>query len=216
MHTRLYFGTLLLFLATGCSSGDDDAASNGGSGGQATGGSGGQTTGGSGGQTTGGTGGSAGQAAAGTSGSAGQSGTPDYPTDITADGIKAFIDAGSYRDSAWASSMTGATEPPMGTLSPHGLEYIWYNHTLRQAHADGQTSVMGSMAVKEIYTGSNVIGHAAMLRSNNAWVMFCTASESDRCYAGYAAGTVAYSTAIANCGCHGGGTIVTASEMPPP
>lgn len=229
MLSRVLLGPLcLFFLATACSSGDDDASNtgSGGTGAQttggtagtpATGGTGGQGTGGSGGQSAGGsagqaTGGSAGQAAAGTSGGA----SLDYPTDTTVDGIKAFIDAGNYRSATWASSMNGPTDPPMGTLSPHGLEYIWYNHTLRQAHADQQTSVMGSMAVKEIYSGSTVVGHAAMLRSDKSWIMFCTASESDRCYAGAAAGAVSYSTSVANCGCHGGGTIVTAGQMPPP
>ena len=112
--------------------------------------------------------------------------------------------------------------PPPDSLSPHGIDYIWYNLTLRQSKADGHSGTVSdpyganSMAVKEIYDGSTVIGHAAMLHTDKTWTLFCTASESDRCYIGYVANSVAFSTGIGNCGCHGGGTIVTADEVPPP
>jgi hypothetical protein len=164
-------------------------------------------------------GGSAGLGAGGTPSTAGQAPTLDYPTDTTAAGIQAFIDAANYRSATWASGMTGPEDPPMGTLSPHGHEYIWYNHTLRQSNSEGHTgtsSATGSMVVKEIYTGESVVGHAAMLRTDKSWIMFCISSESDRCFAGAPADMVTYTTFITNCGCHGGGSIVTAAEMPPP
>jgi hypothetical protein len=216
MRFGFCFGFVLLFSGTACSgsSADGDASSNtsGGTGGQALGGSGGLASGG------------AGQAgtSAGTAGSGGSGATLDYPTDTSQDGMKAFIDAMNYRSATWASGMSAPTDPPMGTLSPHGHEYIWYNHALRQSKADGHAGTVNdpfgvnSMAVKEIYTGSTVVGHAAMLRSEKGWIMFCTASESDRCYAGYMAGNIAYSMSITNCGCHGGGTIVTAPMVPAP
>jgi hypothetical protein len=164
-------------------------------------------------------GGGAGLATGGMPGTAGQAPTLDYPTDTTAEGIQAFIDAASYRSATWASGMTAPEDPPAGTLSPHGHEYIWYNHALRLSNSEGRTgssSEPGSMAVKEIYTGQTVVGHAAMLRADNHWIMFCVSSESDRCFAGSTANTVTDTTAITNCGCHGAGTIVTAAEMPPP
>ena len=181
-----------------------------------TGGSSGQAVGGSAGQAAGG---SAGQATGGMPSSAGQPPTLDYPTDTTAEGIQAFIDAANYRSATWASGMTAPEDPPMGTLSPHGHEYIWYNHTLRQSNSEGHTgtsSTTGSMVVKEIYTGGSVVGHAAMLRTDRSWILFCISSESDRCYSGAPANMVTYTTSITNCGCHGGGSIVTAAEMPPP
>lgn len=227
MPSRLWFGACLLVLTTSCS-GDDDASPGSGGGQAASGGTGGsgQTTGGSSGsgQLTAGsggqsTGGSSGHAAGGMPASAGQAPTLDYPTDTTAEGIQAFIDAASYRTATWASGMKAPEDPPMDTLSPHGHEYIWYNHALRQSNSEGHTgtsSATGSMAVKEIYTGESVVGHAAMLRTDTKWIMFCLSSESDRCFAGAPANTVTYTSSITNCGCHGGGTIITAPQMPPP
>jgi hypothetical protein len=224
MRSGLWFGFVLFLFGTACGSGDDDASANttGGTGGQALGGSGGSAAaqGGGAGLASGGTG-QAGTSA-GSAGTSGAGASLDYPSDTSQDGIKAFIDAMNYRSASWASGMSGPTDPPMGTLSPHGHEYIWYNHALRQSKADGHAGTVtdpfgvNSMAVKEIYTGSTVIGHAAMLRTDKNWTMFCTASESDRCYAGYVAGNIAYSTGIGNCGCHGGGTIVTAPMVPAP
>src|SRR4051812_1161332 len=105
MPSRLLFAACLLFLTTSCS-GDDDPSPGSGGGRAASGGSGG------GGQTTGGSGGSGqiaagsgGQAAGGMAASAGQAPTLDYPTDTTAEGIQAFIDAASYRTATWASGM---------------------------------------------------------------------------------------------------------------
>jgi hypothetical protein len=153
-------------------------------------------------------------------GGAGMSGAPvtDYPTDTSAEGITAFIDALDYRSATWASSMTAPQPPSAG--SPHGLVQLWYNKALRQSHAAGHetsTTDPTSMVVKELYTDSAVVGHAAMLRTADPkWIYYCTSTEANRCYMGAPANTAVYQTSITNCACHGNGTIVTLDAIPPP
>ncbi len=109
----------------------------------------------------------------------------DFPTDDSADGLIAFFDALEYRGATWAAGKAAPSEPEASSLSPHGRDLIFYNHALRQSLVDGHGSTSdphsaGSMVVKEIYTGDEVVGHAAMLRSNDLWIYFCTASENGR------------------------------------
>ena len=197
-NTRFVRALAALF-ALGCGS----------SGGGTDAGSGGGMNAGSGGSMNGGVGGVGGAGSAGVSGSpaagSGASGAPsfplDAPTDTTADGFAAFLAAQSYRSGSWASNETGPTAPPSDSTSPHGLEFIWYNHALRQSKADGHTGIvgdpfgMGSMAVKEIYTGTTVVGHASMLATATGWLYYCISSESDRCFIGSKPNVVTYTTA---------------------
>jgi len=187
---------------------------------------------GTGGTGTGGTG-TGGTGTAGMSGTAGTSGTSgagggagmttqgtDFPADTSAEGIAAFLAALDYRTATWASSMTGPVEPDASELSPHGLVQIWYNKALRQSHAaahEGSATDPTSMTVKELYTGTTVVGHAAMLRTADPkWIYYCTSTEADRCYGSAPANTTVYQTSISNCGCHGGGTVITSELIPPP
>jgi hypothetical protein len=156
-------------------------------------------------------------------GGAGQAPILDVPTDTSQDGIAAFIDATSYQSASWASTMSGPTSPPSGTTSPHGLEHIFYNHTLRQSHAEGHLGsfsdpfAVGSMSVKEMYTGDTVIGHAALVRTDASWLFYCQAAEDERCFIGSKANVTFYSTnPLGSCTCHAGGTVVTVADMPPP
>jgi hypothetical protein len=144
----------------------------------------------------------------------------DVPTDSSADGLVAFFDALEYHGTSWATGKDAPSEPESGSLSPHGRDLIFYNQLLRQSIADGHGSLAdphtaGSMAVKEIYTGDQVVGHAAMLRTDR-WIYFCTASEDNRCYSGAPSNEVHYQTSVSSCSCHGGGTIITATMAPPP
>ena len=145
----------------------------------------------------------------------------DVPPDSSVDGLTGFFDALEYRGSSWASGKDAPSEADAGSLSPHGLVRIFYNHVLRASVADGHGSSAdphadGSMVVKELYTGEVVVGHAAMLRTDGKWLYFCTASEGSRCYGGSPANEVRYQTSIENCACHGSGTIVTTASVPPP
>jgi hypothetical protein len=220
--SRLVPIALALVALSACSS--DDAPSNG------TGGGGGTTAAGTGGGgtagTTGGTagttggmanGGSAGSAGA-PGGSAGMAATKDFPADTSADGITAFINAGDYKSATWASGMTAPTAPDPS--SPHGLVQIWYNKALRTSHAAGHmgsSTDPTSMVVKELYTGTAVVGHIAMVRTTDPkWIYYCTSTEANRCYAGAAASTPIYQTTVTNCGCHGGGTVLTGAMIPAP
>jgi hypothetical protein len=158
----------------------------------------------------------------GAGGGAGTGGTPpvtDAPTDTSVEGIEAFLAALDYRSATWASGTTGPRESDPASLSPHGLVQIWYNKALRQTHADGNEGYMAatsSMAVKELYTGSNVIGHAAMLKTDTSWIYYCTASEAYRCYPAQMPGQVIYQTSITNCACHGAGTVASSDQIPLP
>jgi len=150
-------------------------------------------------------------------------GTPsiDVPSDSSVEGLTAFFDALEYQGSSWAAGKDAPGEPEPGSLSPHGRDLIFYNQVLRQSVADlhGSPSdphTNGSMVVKEIYTGDEVIGHAAMLRTAGSWLYFCAASEGNRCYGGAPANEVRYQTSVENCACHGAGTIITAAMVPPP
>jgi hypothetical protein len=219
---RLLPLALVLLAFPACSSSDDDATGTGGGAGTpATGGSGG--TGGSAGMATGGmaTGGMAtgGMATGGASGAgtAGMAATKDAPTDTSVEGITAFLAALDYRSATWAPN--AAMPVDSSDLSPHGLVQIWYNQALRQTHAagkEGSQSPAGTMAVKELYTGSSVVGHAVMLKTDTSWIYYCTASEESRCYPAQTPGQVIYQTNITNCGCHGAGTIASSDQIPPP
>jgi len=166
-------------------------------------------------------GGGAGMSGGMTGGGAGMTSMPvtDFPTDTSAEGIAAFLAALDYRSATWASSMTTPVTPDPSALSPHGLVQIWYNKALRQSHAAGHDGAADatSMVVKELYTGSAVVGHAAMLRTADPkWIYYCTSTEANRCYGSAPENTAVYQTGISNCGCHGGGTIASSESIPPP
>ncbi|HWP07825.1 MAG TPA: hypothetical protein VNN72_18900 [Polyangiaceae bacterium] len=223
--SRLLPLAFALVTLSACSS--DDAPSNetGGAGGTsgttAAGTGGGGSAGTTGGTSGGGSGGATGGAGAGaTGGAAGTAATKDFPADTTAEGIKAFLDAGDYKSATWASSMTAPTEPPPEEISPHGLVQIWYNKALRTSQAAGHSGSMTdptSMVVKELYSGTSVVGHLAMVRTTDPkWIYYCTSTEMNRCYSGAPANTPVYQTSVTNCACHSSGTIITASKIPPP
>jgi len=215
--SRLLPLALVLLTLPACSSDDSPSNETGGAGGTsgttAAGTGGGGTS--NGGSTSGGAG-----ATGGASGSAGMAATKDFPADTSAEGIQAFLDALDYNSATWASSMTAPETPPPEMISPHGLVQIWYNHALRVSNAAGHTGSMTdptSMVVKELYTGSTVVGHLAMVRTTDPkWIYYCTSTEENRCYSGAPANTPVYQTSVTNCACHSSGTIITASKMPPP
>jgi hypothetical protein len=104
------------------------------------------------------------------------------------------------------------------SLSPHGADRVWYNKTLREAHAAAmKPPTTGSMVVKELYTNATVVGHAALLRTTSSYALFCQSTEDGRCFSGSLANMpYAVTSGIGSCGCHGGGTIVTEMNIPAP
>ena len=222
--SRLLPLAFVLLAYPACSSSDDDSSptgTGGGAGTSATGGSAG-TSGASAGMPGGGTSsGSSGMASGGmaSGGMAGTAASKDAPTDTSVQGIEAFLNALDYRSATWAPNAAMPVEPDPSALSPHGLVQIWYNKTLRQAHADGKAnsaSPTNTMVVKELYTGTAVVGHAALLRTDTSWIYYCTASEASRCYPAQMPGQVIYQTSITNCACHGAGTVVSSDMIPAP
>ncbi|HEY3497102.1 MAG TPA: hypothetical protein VGK73_20530 [Polyangiaceae bacterium] len=207
---------LALVSSAGCSSDDGEPqpssdAGTAGSGTSGSAGSGGSSAG-SGGSSAG-SGGSAAGAGGSSAGSAG-SGATDSPSDTTAEGIAAFLAAGSYKGSDWVSDVDA---PRASDGNSHGMVRVWFNRTVRQSKADGDSPVdAGSMVVKELYgTGSSVVGHAVLLRSGQT-IYYCESNEAGLCYSGHQAGMGIYGTSATgtNCACHGNGTIIT--PVPPP
>jgi hypothetical protein len=193
------------------------AAGKGGTGGSASGSGGTGTAGtGTGGAAAGkgGTGGAAagtGGAASGSGGAAG--GGSDSPSDTTQAGIEAFLTAKDYRDAGWVSDVP-APRAPADSLTPHGRVQVWFNGTLRSG-ATMTPRPPGSMVVKELYdAGTNVIGHAVLLRTTSQWIYYCVATENARCNSSSVANTPSYAVSSSSCNCHGAGSIIT--PIPPP
>ena len=193
-------------------SGGSSAGSGGssaGSGGSSAG-SGGSSAG-SGGATSG-----AGGSDAGTGGSSAGAAPTDSPSDTSAEGIAAFLEAASYKGEAWVADV----DSPRATDNDvHGMVRVWFNRTLRQSKADGETTPdIGSMVVKELYGAStSPVGHAVLLRTSaTQTTYYCESSEAGLCYSAHPAGMNIYGTSASatNCACHGGGTIIT--PVPPP
>jgi hypothetical protein len=82
-------------------------------------------------------------------------GTADLPATGSDADVKAWIAGGEYKKGNWkCEPAPHAARSP----SPHGTTQICSNATL-SAHGTGEFPV-GSAAVKELYKGNNVIGHA--------------------------------------------------------
>ena len=141
----------------------------------------------------------------------------DVPEDQSVAGLTAFFDAESYRSESWESESDGPRAATT-TISPHGRVRVWYNHALRvSAAAKERPFAIGSMAAKEFFTESDeLVGHAAVLKTETGYLYFCTASEPSRCFAAQPAGEVYHSTGSQSCSCHGLGTIATEYSIPPP
>jgi hypothetical protein len=189
----------------------------GGTSGSGTGGSAGSGTGGTAGAGTGGsaTGGSAGAATGGSSGS----GAADYPSDSSQAGIEAWLAMNTY--TMMGMGFRPESMPSDGMTAPHMLNKRYFNETIITSNAAGNmtsTHTTGSMAVKDILTGTSVIGKAAMLKTATGWVFYCKASEADRCYSGSTADATYYGTTggTTGCACHSGGIIVSRMDIPAP
>ncbi len=225
MRTLVVVPLVALF-TLGCSGDDPVPAGTGGTAGSAgaTGGAGmpggaGMATSGSGGMP-----GSAGMSATGgMPGAAGMAtNNGDYPPDLSMEGLIAMIEAEDYRGPTWKSDGTAVNTMP-DPISPHGNMWVWYNQAIRQSNAAGDGGIgmpfaSGSMVVKEMYTGTAVIGHAVMFRAGTAWYYYCLASEDRRCSSSSLAGTAEAVTTggVGSCGCHGGGTVITQPNIPAP
>jgi hypothetical protein len=212
-------------LVSACGDEATDDGGTGGSSGTATGGSstgGTDATGGSGGSgaPTGGTGGS-GAPTGGSGGSAtggsGGGGSNDHPTDSSQAGLEAWLDMNTYKTTGMG--FRPESTPSTG-MSVHGAVLRYFNETIITSKAAGNSGNMhtsGSMAVKDIVTGTTVIGKAAMLRTDTGWIYYCKASEAGRCFTGSVANTATYATTGGgSCACHGSGTINSSAAIPAP
>ena len=227
----LFVSMAALVSACGDEATDDGGTNTGGSGGTSTGGtatggsagSGAPTGGSAGSGTTGGSGGSAtgGSAGSGTTGGSGGSGggtgLNDHPTDSSQAGLEAWLAMNTYKTTGMG--FRPESTPSAGT-SVHGAVLRYFNETLINSKAAGMSGNMhaaGSMAVKDIVTGTNVVGKAVMLKTATNWIYYCTASEDGRCFTGSVANAVTYATTGGgSCACHGSGTINSSSAIPAP
>lgn len=136
----------------------------------------------------------------------------NFPSAVSASTLAAYVAAETYRGSGWTPS-TDAPRDRTSTSSPHGWVRVWLNdEVLASAKAGngefhGSAHHTGSMAVKEMYDGDEVIGVAVMLKlAGDAaeWAYWCDGPES-RC--GIAPPTDPFYglAADAECAfCHGG------------
>lgn len=100
------------------------------------------------------------------------------PTDTSAKGIAAFIESESYKQApAWQAE----TDQPRDVDTAHGVGQarVWMNETAIAGQAEDPNNLpVDSMAVKELYEDGNLVGIAAMLKTNAAagpgsWLFFC-------------------------------------------
>lgn len=149
-----------------CSSEDPDDGSPGSGGTTASGG--GAMTGGS--SMTGGAASTGGATASGGSGTGGAADATQFPSDTSAEGIAAFLEAGHYK--SWLGD--AAPHPAAGILKSHGDKMkVYFNENAAATHPTAQYQ---AMTVKELYNASDVqVGIAAGLKTQTAdrWTYYC-------------------------------------------
>jgi len=119
----------------------------------------------------------------------GPSAPPSYPTDASAEGIAAFLDASLYREPPWIAE-TDAPREQDSASSPHDRVRVWGNEVLVASQAAGNGALggsahaAGSMSVKEIVEDDDsLLGLAVMLKIEgdaDAWSYYCDGPET-RC-----------------------------------
>jgi hypothetical protein len=163
---------------------------------------------------TGGTGATGGGGTGGgSSGSGGGASDPTVPGMLTQAGWEAWLTAMSYTQNGWVSDVA-APRDASSTVSPHGRVRVWFNPTLVASFAAGNGMIgatphpANSMAVKELYDGETLVGHAVSLKldataGGSGWQYYCK-GPAERCYSGSDA-TALFAKGDLNCGsCHGG------------
>ncbi len=154
-----------------CSSEDPNDGSPGSGGTTASGG--GAMTGGS--SMTGGAASTGGATASGGSGTGGADPT-QVPSDTSAEGIAAFLEAGHYK--SWVGD--AAPHPATGQLKSHGDKMkVYFNAIAVATHDD---PAYQAMTVKELYDASDVqVGIAAGIRTSptrKLWTYYCKGPQS--------------------------------------
>lgn len=105
-----------------------------------------------------------------------------YPLDWSAEGIAAFIEAGSWQQAPWQAE-TEEPREPSSVSSPHDRVRVFLNDVVLASSAAGNGAYggtaheTGSMAVKVLHDDEDaVLGHAAMLKLDGdfgEWVYWC-------------------------------------------
>ncbi len=103
--------------------------------------------------------GGADQAGAGQGGGAGAGGAPEPPVPATKDELFAFLKAGSYKGFAGESKVHAST-------GPHSNVRTYLNAPLVASLQAGSSShPQGSAAIKELYSGNQLIGWAVDVKT---------------------------------------------------
>lgn len=163
------------------------------------------------GDATGGTTASGGGTGSGGTTSSGGTG-PDpneMPSDTSAEGIAAFLEAGTYQSSPWVGDPA-----PRGTdnvVNVHGAQMRVFFNSAAVAAVTNDTSAAGTMVVKELYEAGAVVGHAVSIKTGsgntaNDWLHYCNAPVGSTACTGESVNTMPiYAVGVeAACGyCHG-------------
>lgn len=99
------------------------------------------------------------------------------PTDLSAEGLTAFLEEERYRQTGWTPESEAPR--PQESGSPHSTVRVWLNDVTVAAQAeDPENLPVDSMAVKELFEGDTLVGIATVLKttegeSPNTWLYYC-------------------------------------------
>lgn len=105
-----------------------------------------------------------------------------HPSDTSAAGITAFLDAETYKGEGWTSE----TAAPRASDASHSGEVrVWYNELAAGVPLESDEYPVNSMAVKELYEENELVGIAVILKNGegtnaNSWLYYCY-GPSGRC-----------------------------------
>jgi hypothetical protein len=129
-------------------------------------------------------------------------GTTEIPSDLSAAGIQAFLDAGSYK--TWIHD--AAPRANSSILGSHGNSLqVYFNDVAEAAGSKGEPAV-GGMIVKEIYdeAGTMQIGVAVSIKQEPDWVYYCKSTDPALCADGSGETMVFDDSDSSGCAaCHG-------------
>lgn len=102
---------------------------------------------------------------------------PTVPTDVSAEGIAAFLDEGRHRGSGWTPESEAPRAQEEG--SPHSTVQVWLNDVALAGEVEDPDNLPAdSMAVKELYEADTLVGIAAIIKTAedggpNDWLYYC-------------------------------------------
>ena len=102
---------------------------------------------------------------------------PIVPTDLSVQGLAAFLEQERYQQTGWTPE--SAAPRPQENGSPHSTVRVWLNDVAVAGQAkDPENLPVDSMAVKELFEGDTLVGVASVLKTTegeapNTWLYYC-------------------------------------------